>query len=542
MLHLAKISKILGGGGVGNPPSSRALLLLVAALLVAVATLALGERTSADEGDLDTGYWETITDTVTEPATAPLTATAVSVGWDFAIALRTDGTLRAWGFGDDGQLDLPETYVWRGNSSDRDSNRSLVETSPTRYAQVDAGGAHACALTTEGELECWGDNSSGQATVPMRLLSDDPDTRIPSPGYAKVSAGGSHTCALTNGDDIICWGSNSYGQSVVPASTAAGGGFKDVDAGNRHTCAINADDAIQCWGDNADGKTNAPRDGSYSSITTGSENHSCAINAEGASVCWGSNVRGQEYPPAGEYSQISGGSWHACAIWSDDDLPLRGAPDVLGHQSPPGNIDCWGANDYGQASPPNYVLSQLSAGSRSSCGIENRTDRVRCWGEGPVINVPSVGTMVERSVQRRQWVDCFNGANVPTQGTLGAFTRSDGTTQFAFKPYRIDQVVPVFSFAPDEGALTVGSWYFSSPISFTVTEQPKALKECRDRFEPRETTVDVGRVGVRLLATGHLDLILRTADGDIAVPQNHNRIPNPAEPGKWWITDRVTFR
>ena len=321
----------------------------------------MGERASADEGDLDTGYWETVTETVTEPATAPLTATSVSVGWNFAIALLTNGSLRAWGFGDDGQLDLPQTRVWPGNSAGRDGNRSLVETRPTRYA--------------------------------------------------KVSAGGSHTCALTNGNAIICWGSNSHGQSNVPASTAAGGGFKDVDAG-----------------------------------------------------------------------------------------------------------------------------------SRSSCGIESRTDRVRCWGEGPVIDVPSVGTMIERSVQRREWVSCFNGADVPTQGTLGAFTRSDGTTQFAFKPYRIDQIVPVFSFAPDEGALTVSSWYFSSPVSFTVTEQPKALKECRDRFEPRQTSVDVGRVGVRLLPTGHLDLMLRTAAGDVAVPQNHNRIPNPAEPGKWWITDRVTFR
>ena len=82
----------------------------------------------------------------------------------------------------------------------------------------------------------------------------------------------------------------------------------------------------------------------------------------------------------------------------------------------------------------------------------------------------------------------------------------------------------------------MSSWYFSSPISFTVTEQPKALKECRERFEPRETRVDV-----RLLPTGHLDLMLRTAQGDVAVPQNHNRIPNPAEPGKWWITDRVTL-
>lgn len=522
--------------------------MLAAAVLAATAMFALAERADAEEGDLSTGYWETVTETITEPATAPLTAQAVSVGWDFAIALRTDGTLRAWGYNGDGQLNLPETYVWPGNGAltgrdPRESNRSFVETRETRYAQVDAGGAHACAVTTEAELECWGDNSSGQATVPMRLLSEDEDTRIPSPGYAKVSAGGAHTCAVTNGGEIVCWGSNSHGQISVPASSAGDGNFKDVDAGNRHTCAINGDDVVQCWGDSADGKTNGPRDGAYSSITTGSENHSCAINSEGAAVCWGSNVRGQEYPPAGEYTQISGGSWHACAIWTNDDAPLRGAPVVLGHQSPPGNIDCWGANDYGQASPPNYTLTQLSAGSRSNCGIERGTERVRCWGEGPVVTAePTVGTTIERQVESREWVECFNGADVPTQGTLGAYTRADGTTQFAFKPYRIDQVIPVFSFAPDEGALTVARWYFSSPVSFTVTEQPKALKECRDRFEPRATKVDVGRVGVRLLATGHLELMLRTTQGDVVVPQNHNRIPNPAEPGKWWITDRVTFR
>jgi hypothetical protein len=34
------------------------------------------------------------------------------------------------------------------------------------YAQVSAGRFHACAITTAGEMRCWGGNELGQSTPP----------------------------------------------------------------------------------------------------------------------------------------------------------------------------------------------------------------------------------------------------------------------------------------------------------------------------------------------------------------------------------------
>ncbi len=55
--------------------------------------------------------------------------------------------------------------------------------------------------------------------------------------------------------------------------------------------------------------------------------------------------------------------------------------------------------------------------------------------------------------------------------------------------------------------------------------------------------VDVGRIAVRLLKSGHMELALMTTDGMVTanIPANHNRIPNPAELGKWWRTDRIVW-
>lgn len=83
--------------------------------------------------------------------------------------------------------------------------------------------------------------------------------------------------------------------------------------------------------------------------------HTCVLRDMGDTnelICWGSKVKGQEYPPAAEHTQITSGSWHTCALWTvDHDLP-RGAPPVLGNQSPPGNVDCFGDSPGGKSTRP----------------------------------------------------------------------------------------------------------------------------------------------------------------------------------------------
>ena len=72
---------------------------------------------------------------------------------------------------------------------------------PGPFVQISAGEYHNCALTPDGELQCWGFNEVGQAA------------NRPGP-YMQVASGWYHTCALTLNGQAECWGNDSHGQAT----------------------------------------------------------------------------------------------------------------------------------------------------------------------------------------------------------------------------------------------------------------------------------------------------------------------------------------
>ena len=60
---------------------------------------------------------------------------------------------------------------------------------------IDAGGSHTCAISSDGTLECWGANGSGQA-------ADQTGS------WSAVSAGGDHACRSRSYETIEYCGYN----------------------------------------------------------------------------------------------------------------------------------------------------------------------------------------------------------------------------------------------------------------------------------------------------------------------------------------------
>ena len=182
---------------------------------------------------------------------------AVSAGGGYyTLALKTDGTLWAWGENAVGQLGLGDTI---------DRSTPVQVGTDTNWKAVSAGGDHTLALKTDGTLWVWGWNSSGQLG-----LGDITDRYSPvqvgaDTDWKTVAAGRFHTIALKTDGTLWAWGSNGAGQLGLgdagrdtdrhtPVQVGTDTDWKTVAAGTFHTIALKTDGTLWVWGDNESGQ------------------------------------------------------------------------------------------------------------------------------------------------------------------------------------------------------------------------------------------------------------------------------------------------
>jgi alpha-tubulin suppressor-like RCC1 family protein len=253
------------------------------------------------------------------PLPAPLAAAKVAVGFNFACALMTNGTVSCWGFNFRGQLG-PGVPI--NGSSFTPVNVPLP--SGSTAVDIATGDSHVCVVSNSGSVICWGDDTFGQLGVDPATLGTVGFTATPAFAFnasgGRIFAGSRSNCVI-NGSLVGCWGANDFGQlgngSIAPGAQFAPTflairGVVDLAMGHAHTCALHSDGTVGCWGANGNGQvgdnTTMTRptefkvfqaNGPATAIIAGA-NHSCMLSSPSPSTspdriltCWGANASGQ---------------------------------------------------------------------------------------------------------------------------------------------------------------------------------------------------------------------------------------------------------
>jgi len=258
------------------------------------------------------------------------------------------GSLRAWGYNDQGSCDVPagDNYTaiaagWGSSLAIR--NGTLLGWGDNQYGQHDvpagddylalaSGYFHNLALQQDGSIAAWGNNQYGQCNVPAGI------------SYAAVSAGGWHSLAIATNGSIVAWG-ESMGEAPAGNDCAA------IASGWYHNLALRQDGSLVAWGNNVAGQCNVPAGNDYVAVSGGGY-HSLALRQNGSIVAWGDNQYGQCNVPAGnDYVAVSGGGYFSLALRQN------------------GSIVAWGANESGECNAPAGTFSTLSGGYEHSLAI-----------------------------------------------------------------------------------------------------------------------------------------------------------------------------
>lgn len=130
--------------------------------------------------------------------------TAIAAGRAYSLALLSDGTVRAWGTNEQGQL---------GDGTLTDRPQPVVVQGLSNVIAIAAGDYHVLALLNDASVVAWGDNRQQQLGVNGSI--DQRPLAAAVPGLNNViaiSAGGGHSLALLDCGTVRGWGDNRFGQ------------------------------------------------------------------------------------------------------------------------------------------------------------------------------------------------------------------------------------------------------------------------------------------------------------------------------------------
>ncbi len=193
------------------------------------------------------------------PVTGITNAVAVATGGAHAMALLSDGTVMTWG---------GNTFGTLGNATSG-KGHEVGEANPghvpglSGVVAIAAGGADDVALLSNGTLEAWGENKSGQLGDGTFREKDVPTPVKGLTGVRAVAIGGDtsiggHMLVLLDNGTVMAVGGNVAGQlgdgatsdSSTPVAVTGLSGVASVSADLTHSMALLENGTVMEWGNN----------------------------------------------------------------------------------------------------------------------------------------------------------------------------------------------------------------------------------------------------------------------------------------------------
>ncbi len=165
----------------------------------------------------------------TEPvAVTGLTgATSISVGGGFACALVSGGSVQCWGDNTHGELGNGTATGPDTCGSQSCSTKPVPVAGLTGATAISAGEESACALLSGGSVQCWGSSGDGELgngatmgpdTCDLLPCSTAPVVVRGLTGATAVSVGDQSACALLSQGTVQCWGISALGNGTTGGS------------------------------------------------------------------------------------------------------------------------------------------------------------------------------------------------------------------------------------------------------------------------------------------------------------------------------------
>jgi alpha-tubulin suppressor-like RCC1 family protein len=249
---------------------------------------------------------------------APPLSTLNPSGNGHSMALKSDGTVLGWGNNNSGE-------VGNGTIIDQLTPVSVSGLgSGSGVVAIAAGGSHSLALKSDGTVLAWGNNASGQlgdGTAPTDHPAPVQVSGLgPFSGVVAIAAGDAFSMAVKSNGTVLAWGNNASGElgdgtaptdhptPVQVSGLGSGSGVVGIAAGAAFGLARKSDGTVLAWGNNASGELGdgtAPTDhatpvqvsglGPGSGVVSLSAgfSHAMARKSNATLLAWGRNASGQ---------------------------------------------------------------------------------------------------------------------------------------------------------------------------------------------------------------------------------------------------------